>query len=148
MIYDLDILEDYVSRGLIQYQTHPYLPLRIYNYTRDCQYNREWDEITLNCRGLVVEVPTGKVIAKPFTKFFNYEELEHTEEIPWGDEKIVVMDKLDGSLGIIFYYAGKWHVATKGSFTSDQAVKGKEMFDNYKTDRLDKDNTYLVEIIY
>jgi hypothetical protein len=41
------------------------------------------------------------VIAKPFPKFFNYE--EHTaDEIP--NELFDVYEKMDGSLGICFYY--------------------------------------------
>ena len=59
-----------------------------------------------------------------------------------------VYEKMDGSLGIFFYYEGGWIMATRGSFTSDQAVKGYEMMFNYDFDKLHKDYTYLFEIIY
>jgi RNA ligase len=39
-------------------------------------------------------------------------------------------------------------MATRGSFTSDQAVKGMEMLSNYDYNKLHKDYTYLFEIIY
>jgi RNA ligase len=55
---------------------------------------------------------------------------------------------MDGSLGIFFYYEGGWVMATRGSFTSDQAVKGYEMMFNYDFDKLHKDYTYLFEIIF
>jgi RNA ligase len=51
-------------------------------------------------------------------------------------------------LGIFFYYEGGWVMATRGSFTSDQAVKGYEMMFNYDFASLHKDYTYLFEIIY
>ena len=120
MKYNLEVLSGYIERGLVIKQNHPTLPLSIYNYSRTCQYDGMWDDITLNCRGLVLDLD-GNVIAKPFPKFFNYE--EHTpEEIP--NESFEVYEKMDGSLGIFFYYEGEWHMATRGSFTSEQAIKG------------------------
>jgi RNA ligase len=59
-----------------------------------------------------------------------------------------VYDKMDGSLGILFNYEGEWVMATRGSFTSDQAVKGFEMLQKYDYQKLHKDYTYLFEIIY
>lgn len=150
MKYDLNILGDYVSKGLVVGQTHPTLPLAIFNYSRDCQYNGDWDEITLNCRGLILDT-NGNVVAKTFPKFFNWE--EHTAEEsklpPIPNEPFEVYEKLDGSLGIIFYYNGEWHIASKGSFTSEQAIKGKELLDKSNTEYgLIPGYTYLVEIIY
>jgi len=140
-------------------------------------------------RGTILDIE-GNVIAKPFPKFFNYEEHE-PEEIP--NESFRVYEKLDGSLGIIFYYErelsleeryniwfnnnyetgmerffdpnnlpnfddpyyeptpttkGEWHISTRGSFTSEQAIKGKEMLGKLPLDKLDKNNTYLSEILF
>ena len=97
---------------------HPTLPISIYNYSRTCQYENKWDEITKMCRGLILD-QEGNVIAKGFNKFFNMEE-HQPEEIP--NEPFEVFEKLDGSLGILFWYQGKWILATKGSFTSDQSI--------------------------
>jgi T4 RnlA family RNA ligase len=145
MKYDLNIIADYVSKGLVVGQAHPTLPLAIFNYSRTCQYDRLWDDVTLNCRGLILDTE-GNVIAKPFPKFFNYE--EHTaDEIP--NEYFDVYEKMDGSLGICFHYNDEWHMATRGSFTSEQAVKGKEMLDKLNTRfGLIPGYTYLFEIIY
>jgi RNA ligase len=145
MKYDLNILNEYIERGLIIKQVHPTLPLSIYNYSRTCQYDRLWDDVTLNCRGLVLD-NEGNVIAKPFPKFFNMEELSDTQ-IP--KESFEVFEKMDGSLGIFFHYNGEWYMATRGSFTSEQAIKGMEIA---KRGGLDKKCvpcfTYLFEIIY
>jgi hypothetical protein len=145
MKYDLNVLNDYIDRGLIIKQVHPTLPLSIYNYSRTCQYDRLWDDVTLNCRGLVLD-DEGNVIAKPFSKFFNMEELSDSE-IP--KESFEVFEKMDGSLGIFFYYSNEWYMATRGSFISEQAIKGMEIA---KRNGLDKKCvpgfTYLFEIIY
>ena len=55
---------------------------------------------------------------------------------------------MDGSLGILFNYEGEWILATRGSFTSPQAIKGKEILDRHDISAWRKDNTYLFEIIY
>jgi RNA ligase len=85
----------------------------------------------------------GNVVAKPFDKFFNYEELK---EIP--NEPFEVFEKMDGSLGILFNYEGTWIMATRGSFFSEQAIRGMEMLKKYKYERLLPGFTYLFEIIY
>jgi RNA ligase len=144
MKYDLEVLEEYIDKGLVVKQNHPTLPLSIYNYSRTTQYDSMWDDITLNCRGLVLDTE-GNVIAKPFPKFFNYEE-HKPEDIP--NENFEVYEKMDGSLGIVFHYNNEWHVATRGSFQSDQAIKGKKLLEKYNFEKLHTDYTYLFEIIY
>jgi RNA ligase len=62
------------------------------------------------------------------------------------------MDKLDGSLGILFYYDGKWIIKTAGSFDSDQAKWAQNWFDTKIDDErkelhLDQNWTYCFEII-
>jgi RNA ligase len=144
MKYNLEVLEEYIDKGLVVKQNHPTLPLSIYNYSRTTQYDGMWDDITLNCRGLVLDLE-GNIIAKPFPKFFNYEE-HKPEDIP--NENFEVYEKMDGSLGIIFHYEGEWIIATRGSFASDQAIKGKEMLDKLNKSALIPGYTYLAEIIY
>jgi len=138
----LETLEKYYQDGLLYKQQHPTLPLTIWNYTEKVQYEGLFDEITIQTRGLVTD-DKGNIVARPFKKFFNIEESKHT---PTSDFE--VYEKMDGSLGIFFYYEGGWVMATRGSFTSDQAVKGYEMMFNYNFDKLHKDYTYLFEIIF
>ena len=140
----MTILNDYIEKGLAVKNNHPTLPIAIYNYSRETQYEGKWDDITLMCRGLVLD-NEGNVIAKTFNKFFNMEE-HKPEEIP--NEPFEVYEKLDGSLGILFNYNGEWILATKGSFTSDQSVRGIEMLKKYDYERLISGFTYLFEIIY
>lgn len=142
-----DQLLQEVKEGWIDVNKHPSLPLSIYNYSRKTQFENSWNSVRLQCRGLVLD-NQGEVIAWCFPKFFNYEEIRYKNEIPFGEIPII-QNKEDGSLGIIFYYNNEWHVATRGSFFSEQAIKGKEIFyKNYNVDKLNKNYTYLVEIIY
>jgi RNA ligase len=135
-------LNKYYEDGLLYKQVHPTLPLTIWNYTEKVQYENLWDEVTLMCRGLVTD-NEGNIVATPFQKFFNIEEgkFEPTENFE-------VYEKMDGSLGIVFWYEGQWVVATRGSFTSDQAIKAKELLKKYNTDIMFRHLTYCFEIIY
>jgi RNA ligase len=145
MNFDINILNDYIQKGLVVKNDHPTLPLSIYNYSRTCQYENKWDNITKSCRGLILD-KDGNVIAKSFDKFFNLEE-HSTEEIP--NEDFEVYEKLDGSLGILFWYQGKWILASKGSFVSEQALKGKQILNSkYNVEPIPKGYTTLLEIIY
>ena len=138
----LETLNRYFEDGLLYKQTHPTLPLTIWNYTEKVQYENLWDEITVQTRGLVTD-DKGNIVARPFKKFFNLEEKKHT-----ATPDFEVFDKMDGSLGILFYYNNQWVMATRGSFTSDQAIKGFEMLQKYDYKSLNKKFTYLFEIIF
>jgi RNA ligase len=143
-----ELLDKYVADGWLISQKHPTLPLAIYNYSQKTQYDGNWDEVTLSCRGLIVDTETGEVIIRPFEKFFNYEEVP--EEIPWEtSDYIYVQEKMDGSLGILFRYKDDWILATRGSFTSAQAVRGMEIIKSkYNLEKFEHTAAYLVEIIY
>jgi RNA ligase len=138
----LEKLNQYYEDGLLYKQVHPSLPLTIWNYTEKVQYENLWDEVTLMCRGLVTD-NEGDIVATPFHKFFNIEEGKFTPT-----ENFEVYEKMDGSLGIVFWYRGQWVVATRGSFTSDQANKAREILKKYNTDIMFRHLTFCFEIIY
>jgi RNA ligase len=138
----IEKLNKYYEDGLLYKQVHPTLPLTIWNYSPKTQFDGKWDEVTLQTRGLVTD-SEGNVVARPFKKFFNIEQNKHTPT-----EEFDVYEKMDGSLGIFFNYKGEWVLATRGSFTSDQSVKGTELLQKYDYNRLNPDYTYLFEIIY
>jgi RNA ligase len=95
------------------------------------------------CRGLVTDNETGEIVGRPFKKFFNQDQNKHT---PTKDFEVYA--KMDGSLGILFTYDGGWVFASRGSFTSKQALKGMELLGKYDLDLLSPGYTYLFEIIY
>jgi hypothetical protein len=137
-----EILKKYKELGLLRSQKHPKFPLEIWNYTEKVQYEDLWDNITLSHRGTIRDLD-GNLIAKPFSKFFNIEQNRHKES-----ESFKIYDKMDGSLGILFNYQNQWILATRGSFTSEQAIKGYEILQKYNYQNLDKNLTYCFEIIY
>lgn len=146
---DWNIIREYMEKDLLIMQIHPTKDLFILNYSKTCQYERAWDEVTLACRGLVVN-GKGDIIARSFTKFFNKEEYEAYEDLPNipTNELFEVFEKMDGSLGLLFFYDGEWIFASRGSFMSDQAIKGREMLRNYHLESLNSEYTYIFEIIY
>jgi len=139
----LETLHKYYEEGWLIKQNHPTLPLTIWNYSQATQYEGKWDEITLHCRGLVTD-DEGNIVARPFKKFFNIEEAKHRST-----KDFDVYEKMDGSLGIAFYCQDQWVFASRGSFTSEQAIKGAEMFkEKFQESHFIKDMTYMYEIIY
>ena len=145
---NLETLHKYQSDGLLYSQTHPTLPLTIWNYTEKVQYEGLWDEITLSCRGLITD-DRGNIIVRSMKKFFNYEEVVGKDVIPSKGDYVYIQEKMDGSLGILFNYEGEWIMATRGSFTSDQAIKGLEILKSkYILDTFEPSVAYLCEIIY
>lgn len=124
--------------------------LVLFNYTDKCTYEKAWNEFTRQARGIIYNQVTGELVAKPFEKFFNLGEMPETSLSSLPDEEYEVFEKVDGSLGIIYCYDGDWQVATRGSFSSDQAQKGLVMVcDKYKFyETAAMNTTYLVEIIY
>jgi len=147
MKIDIKKLDKYVEDGLLLRQKHPAYPLWIYNYSRKCQYENIWDDITLIARGLVVD-DKGKVWAKPFEKFFNLEQLDSVG-LSLPNEEFDVYDKRDGSLIILFYYNNEWIFASRGSFTSDYAIKAEEIFKkNYPFSLLYTPQTYCFELLW
>ena len=89
-------------------------------------------------------------------KFFNYEELtgERAALLPVEFQPnltgpFMVLEKLDGSCGIVFWHNDKWYVNTRGSFKSDQAVWASKWFhENVRHELMNKSHTYIFEIIY
>ena len=52
---DLERLHSLIEEGYISVQQHPSAQLFIYNYTSKTQFERLWNELTLACRGLILD---------------------------------------------------------------------------------------------
>lgn len=139
-------IQQEVLNGNVTAVRHPTLPLTLYNYTEKCQYERRWNSINLQCRGLVLD-DQGNVVARPLAKFFNYEELGSPSVDP--NEIVSITEKEDGSCIIAFWYDGDWHCCTRGSFTSPQAELAKELLDTsvFETHGVYRVVTYIFELV-
>src|SRR5689334_21169407 len=120
--FDIHVEEAYIRAGVITRRKHPEFDLWILNYTTKATISRDWDNITLTCRGLIYNA-TRRAVAWPFRKFFNLQELK--EGAPNGNFQLY--DKADGSRGISYPGPdGQMYIATRGSFESEQAKRGSE----------------------
>lgn len=147
---------------------HDFNNLVGFKYSTNTIYSGDWNPVTLYARGIVFDKDTGKVLAYPFEKFFNFGELVDDQSNlttlaydviahqgydnllrDISTQRFRVMDKLDGSLGIMFWTGKTWLIKTAGSFVSEQALwANKWAADNIDVTKLDKNCTYMFEIIY
>jgi RNA ligase len=145
-LFPAHALAEAMSAGHVRAQSHPELPLTIYNYTEVCAFSGAWTEVTLACRGLIVETG-GAIAARPLAKFFNHGQTG--APVIELDEPVMVTDKADGSLGIIYPTPSGPAVATRGSFSSDQAVHATAVLrSRYAGWTPPAGLTVLVEIVY
>lgn len=137
-----------IEQGYIGVRPHPEDEhLIICCYTTKTQINGHWvKDTTMLARGLILYTPTisslkgARIISRGISKFFTIDTVESADS--WGKIKLIdddenvtvetdvnipfnvpafISDKLDGALGIGYPYAGEFHIATKGSFSSHEA---------------------------
>jgi len=112
-----------IEAKMVRAVPHPSGLLTLYSYTKVAQYTPElWNHVTDKCRGLIV-ANDGTLVARPFEKFWNLDDARHPETLTANLPATppVLTRKLDGSLGIAYQLNGRWHVATRGAFVSEQA---------------------------
>jgi RNA ligase len=138
-----------------QFYKHPYVlhqewdDLIIFNYSHECTYDRAWDDVTLQARGIIFNKITGELVSRPWKKFFNFSEVNETSYSNLPQGPFTVTEKVDGSLGIYIRHKGQDYIATRGSFQSEQAQWGTQWFrEHVKSEGMLLDYTYLFEIIY
>lgn len=144
---DKGLLIKMVDEGLVSVNKHPEEDLYIYNYTSKVQYDRLWNGITLQSRGLILD-SNMDIVSRPFKKFFNLEEHEDNEipKLPFD-----VYEKMDGSLGVMYWVGDKPYISTRGSFVSEQSIVANEILHSrysHLFSKLNRGFTYLFEIIY
>lgn len=108
-----------------------------------CTYSNlgvDWNnELYRMARGIVLN-RQGEVVARPYKKFFNYQELQNRDDLSedtkllslWGDEEYVATEKIDGSLAIVFWNPIKNCIsyATSSSLSSDLIDSIKDYIEN------------------
>lgn len=155
MLKDLTNIDRFnrdIEDGWINYRTHPNHPeLLICCYSQATQMDGHWiADTTMLARGLILKTTSGHIdedtviLARGIKKFFT---IEHAAN-DWGhiilvddDENIEVdtepyipmnapasvSDKVDGALNVAYVYDNEYHIATKGSFASDEALIGERL---------------------
>lgn len=145
MDFKKNLLNEYEAAGKLISAVHPTLPLKIWNYSKVTQYERNWDHVTLLCRGLVTDLDGEKIVSRGFPKFFNIEEAMHVQT-----NKFTVFPKMDGQYIGVFRFGDEIVVNSRGSFTSHYAEKAKELlFGKYDSvlEHIEPNKTYVFELI-
>lgn len=106
-----------------------------FNFTKTAFYDKVWDEQTVKARGLYIDVPKQKVVARAYEKFFNINEraetkfdmLQYKLQFP-----VTAYVKENGFLGIVSYdeYNDDLFVTTKSNPEGDFAKWFKELLYN------------------
>ena len=142
-----ELLQKMIDKRFINVQKHQHFPLWLYNYNKRAQQKDMWNEATCACRGLIMDAERN-IVSRPFRKFLNHWEV-NIADLP--DEPFTVTEKIDGSLGITYWYNGAWYIATRGSFDSRHTIRANQILHRKYAASLPKmqpEYTYLFEIIY
>lgn len=158
-IVNIDRMQEHIDRKEVSQRFHPEFPeLSILNYTDKVQIEGLWTHETRTARGLIFNMDTREVLARPFAKFHNLSE-HHPATFDADTRVYHVGDKRDGSLGIVYERPDETGlaVATRGSFESEQAIHatnwlretrdGERFYDMY-SELIADGLTPLAEIIY
>lgn len=147
--FDINKVKELIDNGYLISQKHPTEDLTIYNYSQKTQYEGYWNEITLACRGLILD-SQGQIHASTFQKFFNFGQKEANVSIP--DNGIAyVYEKMDGSYIGSYWVNGELYLNTKGSFTFSYVEMATHILDaKYKgvRDKMSPELTYVFEVIF
>ena len=78
-LFDISELNRLVDERYVSVQKHPSAELYIYNYGPKVQYERVWNDVTMHCRGLILDKDMN-IVARPFRKV-----LQPFRARPFGD---------------------------------------------------------------
>ena len=84
--------------------------------------------IVCECRGIILEKNTWRVVRYAFNKFFNIGE-PNAATLDW--DSAIATEKLDGSLMSVYYYDDEWRVATNSTIDAYKAPLDNGGFKTY-----------------
>ena len=128
----------------------------IFNYNYECDFH---NPIVQEARGIIIDTERLEVVCWPFRKFGNHTE-SYADEIDWDSAR--VLEKVDGSIIKLWYdaRAEKWQFSTNGIIRAENApieslgalsymsvIRTADNFDDIDFDALDKDTTYIFELV-
>lgn len=128
----------------------------IFNYGFGCDYA---DPMVQEARGIILDTEKLEVACWPFRKFGNHNE-SYADSIDWTSAR--VQEKVDGSIIKLWYDKRKpgWQFSTNATLRAENASVGEfsrisfydlicraENFEDIPFDNLDKDTTYIFELV-
>lgn len=102
-----------------------------FNFSKEAFYNRVWDNMTSQARGLFIDIKNNKILARSYNKFFKINERKETELE--NIEKTLVYPvkfylKYNGFLGILSAKDNELFFASKSTNTGDYVEYFKTIF--------------------
>ena len=106
-----------------------------FNFTKTAFYDKVWDEQTTKARGLYINIPKQKVVARAYNKFFNVNERPETKFDMLQNKlafPVTAYVKENGFLGIVSYNEedDSLFITTKSNPCGDFAVWLREMLES------------------
>jgi len=121
------------------------------HYQNECQYDNNWSTFSRMSRGLIVDLKNQKILAYPFEKFFNLDQMPETKyDVLNNLGPFEVSEKLDGSMLTLFQDPNTkhFHLTTKGSFDSKHGLYATSLLPiQLKSEIFVKEFTMMFELI-
>ena len=117
-------LERFCELYKLNARHHPKHP-KLVQLSYDMRDSDLANAVVQECRGLILEKDSWRVVSMPFSKFFNADESmakATRESFDWSTAR--VHEKLDGSLVSLYWYGGGWSVASMKLPAADGEVPG------------------------
>ncbi|MDR1974496.1 MAG: T4 RnlA family RNA ligase [Bacteroidales bacterium] len=138
-------------------EKHPRADLYIYGYYATTK-NHVWDNISEQCRGLILD-KDGNVVAKPFQKFWTFQQYLSDTTLLLNDNQIVeipkcqfkILEKIDGTMATLYWIKDIPYLATQRSFTNPKAIVATRLLHekySHLFSSLNKKYTYIFEVVY
>lgn len=115
---DLEQVKEFAESLSLACKIHETFPLVLLDYSQiDTPKNdpRGWD-----CRGVIYNYETKKVVCRPMARFFNLgEQPDQQDNFNWNC--YTAMEKVDGSLIKVWFHeeTEQWQIATRGTMFAD-----------------------------
>jgi len=140
--------ELFINHPFVKYTEKDNLVL--FHYKEGCTYENLWDPVSRAARGIIFNKATRTLVARPWEKFYNIGQVPETRlDVLNTLGSFYVLDKLDGSMGILYKHEDKYYVTTKGSLISEQGEWATEWArKNLNFSTIDDNFTYVFEIIF
>lgn len=102
-----------------------------FNFSKEAFYNKIWDQMTTQARGLFIDAKRNKILARSYNKFFNINERRETELEKI--EKTFIFPvkfylKYNGFLGILSVKENELFFASKSTNTGNYVEYFKKIF--------------------
>lgn len=134
--------QDWESLGAVKVKQ--YQDFLIFNYLDIAEGQNRWNFFERVSRGLILHAKTGEVIARAFDKFFNWQAYGRATDAAISR----VIEKMDGSLGILYRDGNDYKVATRSDFKNPQCQFANQFIKRFNLSDLPEEYTLIFEIIY